>query len=227
VNVLAIDGALGGFSAALVRDGRLVNASSVERQAALESGLGLVDQLLRDAGVEGKQLDRLAVGIGPGSFTGLRIALAYAKSLAQAWRMPLVAISSFDLLEFGGSLERVLTVIVGRPGVISARYRDRSQVRRASGPIAATLRAVLPPAETASLPVIGAPEDVLAALAEAHVTVEPLAPLVSPPAAAAALAALSARPAPSPHEVRADYGEAPAAKVPAFSTTAEKRARTR
>jgi tRNA threonylcarbamoyladenosine biosynthesis protein TsaB len=226
VNVLGLDGALGGFSAALIRNDRLIDARTLDGQAALERGLGLIDDLLRSARLD-RPVDRIAVGKGPGGFTGLRIAIAYAKSLAQAWCVPLVPVSSFDLLEYGFTLERALTIVEGRPGVISVRYRDASRVLRTTGPIAQTLQAVLPATGAARLPVIAAPEDVLAALAEAHVSVEPLTPLVSPPAAAAALMALSTRPASSPHAVRADYGEAPAAKVPAFSSTAEKRARTR
>ncbi|HEV7178450.1 MAG TPA: hypothetical protein VGN11_01160, partial [Candidatus Baltobacteraceae bacterium] len=67
-----------------------------------------------------------------------------------------------------------------------------------------------------TLTAINAPEDVLAACAEAGIIVETLVPAVSPPAAAVALAGAAAQAARSPHEVRADYGELPAAKVPAF-----------
>jgi tRNA threonylcarbamoyladenosine biosynthesis protein TsaB len=227
VNVLGLDGALGGFSAAVVRRGKVLEARELDGGAALERGLSVVDELLRKSGLEPEGLDRMAVGIGPGGFTGLRIALAYAKSLAQAWRVPLVPVSSFDLLEYGGSLERVLAVVPGRTGVISVRFRNGSSIRRASGPVQEALRAIFPDPVNVPLPVIGAPEDVLAALAEAHVTVEPLAPIVTPPAAAAALAAISAYPAASPHAIRADYGEAPAAKVPRFPSTAKRRTRTR
>jgi hypothetical protein len=61
---------------------------------------------------------------------------------------------------------------------------------------------------------VGAPEDVLAALAERGLNVNAIAPLVAPAAAAIALAARTAPPARTPHEVRADYGELPAANVP-------------
>jgi hypothetical protein len=67
------------------------------------------------------------------------------------------------------------------------------------------------------LNVVGAPEDVSCALAEGGWTVNALTPLVTPPAAAIALLGAGARPAASAHEVRADYGELPAAKVPRFS----------
>ncbi len=61
---------------------------------------------------------------------------------------------------------------------------------------------------------MGAPEDVLHALAERGIIVRPIDPTVLPAAAAAALAASQHTPPKSMHEVRADYGELPAARMP-------------
>ncbi len=212
--VLALDGALGAFSAAVASDGQLAASRSETGAVALERGLTLISDVLADARVEPRQIDRLAVGTGPGGFTGLRIAVAYAKSLAAAWKRPLAPLDSFDLLEFGRTFERVLTVVVGRPGVISARYRGESAPHRASGRIADVLHALVGRAGRHALDVVGAPKDVLDALAERGIIVRSVAPLVTPAAAAAALAAVSRTPPKSPHEVRADYGELPAAKPP-------------
>lgn len=215
MNVLAIDGALGAFSAAIARDGRIAASRCEAGSVALERGLVIVEAVLGEAQLNAQQIDRLAVGIGPGGFTGLRIAIAYAKSLAGVWDRPLVPILSFDLLEFGGDFERVLAVVAGRPGVISARYRSESQTRRASGRIDDVLDALLASGDTA-LDVVGAPKDVLHALAERDIIVRSFDPMVTPAAAAAALVASSRTPPKSPHEVRADYGELPAAKPPRF-----------
>lgn len=217
MNVLGIDGALGAFSAAVAVDGGIASTTSETGNVALESGLAMVARVLDDAAVPPGALDRIAVGCGPGGFTGLRIAISYAKSLAQAWELPLVALDSFDCLEYGTAFERALTVVIGRPGVISARYRDGSRVLRASGWVAdvlAELDPALRQAQGDGLPIIGAPEDVLAALAERGMVVRPHAPLVTPAASAAALLAAAREPAPSVHSVRADYGELPAARVP-------------
>ncbi|HVA32547.1 MAG TPA: tRNA (adenosine(37)-N6)-threonylcarbamoyltransferase complex dimerization subunit type 1 TsaB [Candidatus Baltobacteraceae bacterium] len=215
--VLGIDGALGAFSVA-VADGEAILAARAEPgNVALERGLALIAVTLADAGVSAQRLDRLAIGCGPGSFTGLRIAIAYAKSLAQAWELPLVAVDSFDLLEYGRGLETALSIVVGRPGVISARLRRPGGMRRASGRIDAVLAEILADPPPGPLPVIGAPKDVLGALAERAIVVRSLEPMITSPAAAAALAAQSRPPAASVHEVRADYGELPAAKVPKLS----------
>lgn len=214
--VLGLEGALGAFSAAVVRDGEVFAADSRGGNVALEAGLTIVAEVLARAGVSPAQLDRIAVGVGPGGFTGLRITVAYAKSLAQGWHLPLVPVCSFDAIEYGRELPRALGIVVGRTGVISARYRDGSQVRRASGRIAEVLDAVLPGAGE-PLTVLGAPEDVLSALAERGYTLEPAAPHVMPAAAAVALAAGARDAARTLHDVKADYGELPAAKVPKFT----------
>ncbi len=211
MNVLALDGALDGFSAATARAGHVVAARSESANLALERGLAAVQGVLDEARLEPPEIDRLAVGIGPGRFTGLRIAIAFAKELAIAWRRPLVPISSFDLLEFGQRLENVLTIVVGRPGVISARFRAGIDQRRASGRISDVLDALALPSGV--LAVVGASEDVSTALAERRITVRPVHAVITPAAAAAALAA-SSRTAPgSVHEISADYGELPAVTI--------------
>jgi tRNA threonylcarbamoyladenosine biosynthesis protein TsaB len=212
--VLALDGALAAFSTAVASGGQIVASRSESGNVALERGLAMVSGVLAQARVAPQQIGRLAVGIGPGGFTGLRIAIAYAKSLATAWGRPLVPVDSFDILESGAEFERVLAVVVGRPGVISARYRDGTQMRRASGRIADVLCEVLPAAGPRALEVVGAPKDVLHALAERGMVVRSVDPLVTPAAAAAALAAATRTPPETPHAVRADYGELPAAKPP-------------
>lgn len=211
MNVLALDGALGSFSAAIACDGRIAASLSEPGNVALERGLAIVEGTFGQARLTHADIDRLAVGIGPGRFTGLRIAVAYAKALAAVWDRPLVPIQSFDILEYGRTLPRVLSVVEGRPGVISVRYRVGDEVRRASGRIADVLDALHPEGE---VDVVGAAEDVLHALAERAVIVRSVDPVVTPAAAAAALAAGTRSPARSLHEVRADYGELPAVTKP-------------
>src|ERR1700694_102037 len=98
MRILALDAALGGFSAAL-DDGAQLQGVATGKPDALERGLAEIAQLLEAAKLRLRDLDRLAVGIGPGSFTGLRIAVAYAKSLAFGSGLPLVGVSSYDALE--------------------------------------------------------------------------------------------------------------------------------
>lgn len=219
MKILAIDAALGSFSAAVRIDDALHACIDAPGNVALEQGLKVVRQVLEAAGLEGASLDRIAVGNGPGGFTGLRIALSYAKALALAWNKPLVAVSSFDALETGLHCDGpVLAVVRGRTGVISVRYRDGGEERfRGSGRTSEVLDAWLAAeGHPRGVAVVGAPEDVLLALAERAVVVNAYEPAVVPAAAAIAEVARRAHPAASLHIVRADYGELPAATVPKF-----------
>ncbi len=214
MRVLGIDGALGGFSAALLDGDDVVEAGS-DRPDALEAGLGRLAGVLAARGLTLGDLDRLAVGIGPGSFTGVRIAVSYAKAIALARRLPLVGISSYDVLTPGDAPASVLTVVHGRPGVISARLRGPAGTATASGPIADVLDALLDEPWPAGLDVAGDTEDVASAIAERGIVVRALPRGDESPARAVARLARTATPSASPHAVGPDYGELPAAAVKA------------
>lgn len=57
-----------------------------------------VDELLRERDVDADEIDAIAVGKGPGSYTGLRIGVSFAKGLCYGLRKPLIAIGSLDAL---------------------------------------------------------------------------------------------------------------------------------
>jgi tRNA threonylcarbamoyladenosine biosynthesis protein TsaB len=214
MRVLGIDGALGGFSVALL-DGPAVYEAGSETPDALEAGLGRIADVLATAGLGLAELDRLAVGIGPGSFTGVRIAVSYAKALALARRLPLVGVSSYDVLTPDEAPPAVLTVVRGRTGVISARLRTPAGERTASGPIADVLAALLGAWPDEPLTVSGNTEDVLSAIAERGIVVRALHGRAERAARAVARIALTATQAASPHAIGPEYGELPAAVVKA------------
>lgn len=209
MRVLGIDGALGGFSAALL-DGDSVTEAGSERPDALEAGLGRIAGVLAARGLTLRDLDRIAVGIGPGSFTGVRIAISYAKALALAARLPLTGISSYDVLTPGDAPATVLTVVHGRPGVISARLRRGDERRLAAGPLATVLATLLDDFGSGELALAGNTEDVYFAIAERGIVGRTLPRGAESPARAVARLALVAGPSPSVHAVAPDYGELPA-----------------
>ena len=212
MKILALDAALDGFSAAL-DDGERMHVAAGGRQDALERGLGRIETLLGEAGLRLRDLDRIAVGLGPGSFTGVRIAVAYAKSLAYGSCVPLVGISSYDVLEPDDPPLPVLTVVHGRRGVICARRRDAAAVETACGPTKSVLDRLLTGTPSA-LAVAGNTKDVLSEIAERGWTVRALLPRAEVPAVAIAQLARTRVPSPTPHALAPDYGEAPAVTMP-------------
>lgn len=109
--VLAIDTALAACSAALVRDGVALAAMSepMERGHA-ERLASLVDALMRSAGVAFDSVDRIAVTVGPGSFTGVRVGLSFARGLALALGKPCVGVSTLEALAGEGDGQRASVV---------------------------------------------------------------------------------------------------------------------
>ena len=213
--ILAIEGALGDFSVAVGTSSGSWSRS-LEGRAALERGLGLIEDILAEAGVPLATLGGIAVGTGPGGFTGLRIALAYAKSLALGAGRPLCGVSSFDILDaMADAGERFprLTVVSGRPGVACIRRTGASGVRVACGALAAVLARVVEPGE--SITIVGGTEDVSSAVGERAMSVLMLPAGSEIPAATLVRIARSREPAASAHAVAPNYGELPAATVKA------------
>ena len=97
--ILAIETGTDICSVALVRDGELValRESDEERNHAKSIAV-FVDELLRECGVAADELDAVAVSKGPGSYTGLRIGVSFAKGMCYALNIPLIAIGSLDAL---------------------------------------------------------------------------------------------------------------------------------
>ena len=86
-------------SVGLARDGELISLreSDEGRDHAKKVGV-FVDELLREMDVAPDELDAIAVGKGPGSYTGLRIGVSFAKGLCYGLQIPLVAVGSLDAM---------------------------------------------------------------------------------------------------------------------------------
>ncbi|MEK6549828.1 MAG: tRNA (adenosine(37)-N6)-threonylcarbamoyltransferase complex dimerization subunit type 1 TsaB [Nitrospirota bacterium] len=102
MRLLAIETATPAQSVALVEDDRLLAELSYEAQGN-RGGVLLptVDQVLKKAGVAARDLDVVAVSVGPGSFTGLRVGLATAKGLALGAGARLVGVPTLEALAEG------------------------------------------------------------------------------------------------------------------------------
>ena len=97
--LLAIDSATPVAGVALVQDGKLlVEATLHGNQRHSVQLMPLIDQVLQQAERSVEDLATVAVSIGPGSFTGLRIGLAAAKGLCMGLDIPLVGVSTLQML---------------------------------------------------------------------------------------------------------------------------------
>ena len=74
--------------------GVLAAMAARNERAHAELLVPMVRQVLEHAGIDHGELAAIAVGTGPGLFTGLRVGISSAKALAQAWRLPIVAVPS-------------------------------------------------------------------------------------------------------------------------------------
>jgi tRNA threonylcarbamoyl adenosine modification protein YeaZ len=119
--ILAFDTATDVATSALVSDGEVLGERASRAVTLLED----VDALLRQAGVHTHDIEALAVGIGPGSFTGVRIGLSTARGLALALGLPVAGVSTLDALTAGAP---------GALPVIDARRREVFVPGRALAP---------------------------------------------------------------------------------------------
>ena len=127
--VLAIETAGPRGGVALLRD------EGAPRELVLEAARSVgaelapsIKRLLREAGLGARTPDLVAVDVGPGSYTGLRIGIAAAKGLAFAWRCPLLGVSATDALAAaaGPEAERAVVALdASRGEVWAARYARR------------------------------------------------------------------------------------------------------
>jgi tRNA threonylcarbamoyladenosine biosynthesis protein TsaB len=121
VVILAFDLATSVVTSALVRDGEPL----VERVSKPRSVLEDIHGLLLEAHLRPEDLDALAVGTGPGSFTGVRIGLATARALAFALDLPAAGVSTLDALAAGAP--GAVPVIDAKRGEVFALVGGRAR----------------------------------------------------------------------------------------------------
>jgi tRNA threonylcarbamoyladenosine biosynthesis protein TsaB len=127
VLTLAIDTATAHVGVAIGRDGRVLGEVGVDgARRHAEELVPAIDRLCRETRIALDDLTCVAVGTGPGLFTGLRVGVTTARTLAQVLDVPMVGISSLDLVAhpWRSTRRRIVAVIDARRSeVFTGRYR--------------------------------------------------------------------------------------------------------
>jgi len=127
--LLALDTATEGCSAALLIGDTLLERFEIAPRRHAELILPMIEELLAEAGVSRRQLGGIAVGRGPGAFTGVRLAISVAQGIALGLDLPVVAVSSLAALAQDApdvTVASILATIDARMGEIYAGAFQRT-----------------------------------------------------------------------------------------------------
>ena len=118
MNILALETSTEYCSVALWQDGAVVERCDLAVQKHSEMLIAMLDALLKDAGVRIQDMDGVAFGKGPGSFTGVRIACGAAQGLAFGANLPVVGICTLEALAEASGKKKVIAALDARMGEI-------------------------------------------------------------------------------------------------------------
>ena len=136
MKLLAIETSTEDCSVAVYADGQVFARHELAPRRHTQLVLPWADELLAEAGLAKPQLDAIAVGRGPGAFTGVRLAIALVQGLALALDRPVLPVSTLAVLAMQGQGENILAAIDARMGEIylGAFVRDADGLVSAAGP---------------------------------------------------------------------------------------------
>lgn len=126
MNILAIDTCTEMCSAAVIKEGEIFEQATLTQRGHSDRILGMIDTVLAQADISLQQIDLLAFGRGPGSFTGVRVGVGVAQGIAFARQLPVVPVSTLAAVaqraidEHGA--EKVAVALDARMGEIYAGH---------------------------------------------------------------------------------------------------------
>ena len=143
MRVLAIDTSTEALSIALRTERGTIERGLEMARGHAEQILPLIDAVLGEANVRLSELDGIAAGVGPGTFTGVRISVAVAQGLAYGAGLPVVPVTSLEALAFPAieaGADLVIACLDARMGEVywGCFARDPAQALRALGSLQVT-----------------------------------------------------------------------------------------
>ncbi len=132
MNLLLIDTSTKHFSLAISKGDKVIIYRNIYLKKVLSSSIiPAIERILNKAKVSLEQLDGFAVGLGPGSFTSLRVGLSTIKALALAIQKPIVGIPSLDLLAMNYQAKepvRVCSLVDARRNLVYACLYEKNNL---------------------------------------------------------------------------------------------------
>jgi len=148
MKILALDTSARHLSIAVGDDKKVVISRTISGKNDLSQSIArYIEETLKKTGLKLKTIDAVTIGLGPGSFTGLRIGLACAKALSMSLQIPIIGVSSLDALAeaFAKEKKNVCVLVDARRNLFYAAiyaYRDR-ELRRSTEYLLAPLAEIL------------------------------------------------------------------------------------
>lgn len=127
MKILAFETAVDPGSVALWIDGEIIERFCPEGQSNSATLLPVMSQALADCGLSLARLDGLAFGMGPGSFTGLRVSCGVAQGIAMARDLPLLGVGTLEAMAASAGGGRVIAMLDARMGEVYCAWFEQGR----------------------------------------------------------------------------------------------------
>ena len=111
MNLLGIESSSRKLLVGLMKEDSFTELHSEKINNTANSLPQLSKKIIKNASMSFEDLDAICISSGPGSFTGLRVGMSYAKGIAMALDIPIVPVSTFDSLAYKNTSEKLSTLI--------------------------------------------------------------------------------------------------------------------
>ena len=123
---LFIDSATANLVVAIIIDNEIKYIFNKQVGSDMSSSImGVIDEAFQTSGIKPKDIDKIFAVNGPGSFTGIRVGLTVAKTMAWSLKIPVVPISSLELIASGTPSDNNIALIDARRGYVYAGGYDK------------------------------------------------------------------------------------------------------
>lgn len=141
IKLIAFDTSAAHCAAALVLGDRIVTRVDEMAKGQAEHLMPMLEKMLRDENLDWSDLDGIGVGVGPGNFTGIRIAVSAARGLALGLSKPAIGVNGFEARAHELQLPLTITIAAPRGQLY---VQDMRETERISAPLLIPARDALP-----------------------------------------------------------------------------------